>query len=95
MGISVPQLIVVLIVLVLLFGTGRLRTLGEDLGTALKAFRKALGDGGSREGEAPAQDSHRLPGHSGPPPGASAASAPGERASAAGGQARSDDASKS
>lgn len=43
MGISIPQLIVVVIVLVLLFGTGRLRTLGEDLGAALKGFRKALG----------------------------------------------------
>ena len=62
MGISIPQLIVVVIVLVMLFGTGRLRTLGEDLGAALRGFRKALG--GQDQDEA---SPRRLPGESGAP----------------------------
>lgn len=41
-GFSFGSLILILIIAVLLFGTKRLRTLGEDLGAALKSFRKGL-----------------------------------------------------
>jgi len=41
-GISVWQLLIILLIVVLVFGTKRLKTLGGDLGGALKSFRKAM-----------------------------------------------------
>ncbi len=41
-GISIWQLLIILAIVVLVFGTKRLKTLGGDLGGALKSFRKAM-----------------------------------------------------
>ena len=41
-GISIWQLLIVLLIVMLLFGTKRLKTLGADLGGALKGFRSAM-----------------------------------------------------
>ncbi|MCO6524404.1 MAG: twin-arginine translocase TatA/TatE family subunit [Candidatus Schmidhempelia sp.] len=41
---SLPQLLILIAVVVLLFGTKKLRTLGEDLGAAIKGFKKAMSD---------------------------------------------------
>lgn len=41
-GISMWQLLIILVIVVLIFGTKRLKTLGGDLGGALKSFRKAM-----------------------------------------------------
>ena len=41
-GISPVQLLIILAIVILIFGTKRLRTLGGDLGGALKSFRKAM-----------------------------------------------------
>jgi sec-independent protein translocase protein TatA len=41
-GISVPQLLIILAIVIMLFGTKRLRTLGSDLGAAIKGFRKSV-----------------------------------------------------
>lgn len=43
-GISVWQLLIVLAIVLVLFGTKRLRNLGGDLGGAVKGFKKAMGD---------------------------------------------------
>ncbi len=43
-GISIWQLIIILVIILLLFGTKRLRNIGADLGNAVKGFRKAMGD---------------------------------------------------
>ncbi|CAE1143437.1 Sec-independent protein translocase subunit TatA [Serratia rhizosphaerae] len=43
-GISITKLLVIAVLIVLLFGTSKLRTLGADLGAALKGFKKAVGD---------------------------------------------------
>ena len=45
MGISVTQLIIILAIVIVLFGTKRLRNLGGDLGGAIKGFRSAVKDG--------------------------------------------------
>ena len=42
-GISVWQLLIVLLIVVMLFGTKRLKSLGSDLGDAIKGFRKSMG----------------------------------------------------
>lgn len=42
MGISPTQLLVILAIVALLFGTKKLRHVGGDLGGAIKGFKKAL-----------------------------------------------------
>jgi sec-independent protein translocase protein TatA len=44
MGVSPWQLLILLVIVVLLFGTKRLRGLGSDLGNAVKGFKKSMGD---------------------------------------------------
>ena len=41
-GISVWQLLIVLLIVLLLFGTKRLRNIGSDLGGAIRGFRKGM-----------------------------------------------------
>ena len=41
-GISVWQLLIILLIVVLLFGTKRLKSIGGDLGEAIKGFRKSV-----------------------------------------------------
>ncbi|HDL5730964.1 TPA: Sec-independent protein translocase subunit TatA [Mannheimia haemolytica] len=43
-GISIWQLLIVVAIIVLLFGTKKLRTLGSDLGESVKGFKKAMAD---------------------------------------------------
>lgn len=43
-GISLAKLLIVGALIVLLFGTKKLRTLGGDLGAAIKGFKKAMHD---------------------------------------------------
>jgi sec-independent protein translocase protein TatA len=50
-GISMWQLLILLLIVVLVFGTKRLRNMGGDLGAAIKGFRKGMEDevGGKEE----------------------------------------------
>lgn len=41
-GISLGSLLVIFFIILILFGTKRLREMGSDLGAALKSFRKGL-----------------------------------------------------
>lgn len=41
-GISPGSLLLILVIVVLLFGTKKLRSLGEDMGKALQGFRKGM-----------------------------------------------------
>ena len=41
-GISIWELLIVLVIVVLIFGTKRLKTIGSDLGGAIKGFRTAV-----------------------------------------------------
>jgi sec-independent protein translocase protein TatA len=43
-GISIWQLLIILAIVVMLFGTKRLRSLGSDLGSAVKGFRSSMQD---------------------------------------------------
>lgn len=42
MGIGFKELLIILVIVLILFGAKRLRTLGSDLGTAMKGFRQAV-----------------------------------------------------
>ena len=41
-GISIGQLLLILVIVLLIFGGKRLGSLGSDIGNALKSFRKAM-----------------------------------------------------
>jgi sec-independent protein translocase protein TatA len=43
-GISIWQLLIILAIVVLLFGTKRLGNIGSDLGAAIKGFKKSVKD---------------------------------------------------
>lgn len=43
-GISIWQLLIVLLIIVMVFGTKKLRNMGSDLGAAVKGFRKGMED---------------------------------------------------
>ncbi|MFC3396858.1 Sec-independent protein translocase subunit TatA [Brenneria rubrifaciens] len=43
-GISIWNLLIIAVIVVLLFGTNKLRTLGSDLGASIKGFKKAMSD---------------------------------------------------
>ncbi len=45
MGISVTQLLIILVIVVVLFGTKRLKNIGADLGGAIKGFKAAVKEG--------------------------------------------------
>ncbi|MDH3282144.1 MAG: Sec-independent protein translocase subunit TatA [Gammaproteobacteria bacterium] len=50
-GISIWQLLIILLIVVLLFGTKKLRNIGSDLGGAIKTFRKSMREDGEDEGK--------------------------------------------
>lgn len=51
--IGFRELLVVLVVVLLVFGTKKLRNLGGDLGSSLRDFKKALKDGEEEKPAAP------------------------------------------
>ena len=53
MGISIWQLLIVLVIIVLLFGTKKLRNIGSDLGGAIKSFRQSMREGETEEDSTP------------------------------------------
>ncbi len=44
MGIGIWQLIILLVIIVLVFGTKKLKNMGSDLGGAMKGFKKAINE---------------------------------------------------
>jgi sec-independent protein translocase protein TatA len=44
MGFGVSELLIILLIVALLFGTKKLRNMGGDLGSAVKSFRSAVSD---------------------------------------------------
>jgi sec-independent protein translocase protein TatA len=44
-GISIWQLLIILVIIMLIFGTKKLRNIGGDLGGAVKGFKDAVKDG--------------------------------------------------
>jgi sec-independent protein translocase protein TatA len=55
-GISIWQLVIILLIVVMLFGTKRLKGLGSDLGDAIKGFKKSMGN----DDDKAAVDEHKV-----------------------------------
>jgi sec-independent protein translocase protein TatA len=60
MGISVTKLLILLAIVIVVFGTKRLKDVGSDLGGAIKSFRKALKEG--EEGVAATEEDDSIDG---------------------------------
>ena len=60
-GISMWQLLIILLIVVMVFGTKKLRSIGGDLGGALKSFRKAMDTDEKDDGDEPQRLKEDLP----------------------------------
>jgi sec-independent protein translocase protein TatA len=60
-GISIWQLLIILVIVVLLFGTKRLGSLGSDLGSAIRGFRKSMQSEDETEQERSIEDKGKKP----------------------------------
>lgn len=49
MGIGMRELIVILLVVLVVFGAKKLRTVGSDLGAAVRGFKKSMNEGDAEE----------------------------------------------
>lgn len=66
-GLGIPELLVILAIVLIIFGPKRLKTIGSDLGNAIKGFRKAVAEDEKKpetaerviEGEAADQPEHQ------------------------------------
>ena len=52
-GLSIWELLIILAIVILVFGPSRLKTIGSDLGNAIKGFRTAVKDDESETVEGP------------------------------------------
>ncbi len=48
-GLGTPELLIILVVVLLLFGIGRISKLGNELGRGIRAFREGVRDGQDTE----------------------------------------------
>ena len=58
MGLSTTHLIIFLVIIVVIFGTKKLRNIGSDLGGAVKGFKDGMKDGSEKPPESPAVAPH-------------------------------------
>jgi len=49
MGIGFRELLIILAIALLIFGAKKLRTIGSDLGSAVKGFKKAMNEGDNEQ----------------------------------------------
>jgi len=49
MGIGFRELLVILVIVLLVFGAKKLKTIGSDLGAAVRGFKKSMNDGDGEE----------------------------------------------
>lgn len=56
MNFGIWELVIILIIVALLFGTAKLRNIGGDLGSALRSFRTALKDDSDEDNDKKTDD---------------------------------------
>ena len=54
-GLGMRELVVILLVVLVVFGAKKLRTVGSDLGAAVRGFKKAMSEGEEEQGAPPKQ----------------------------------------
>ncbi len=61
MGFSTTHLIIFLVIVIVIFGTKKLRNMGSDLGGAVKGFKDGMKDGTDKTADAPdASTTHKV-----------------------------------
>jgi sec-independent protein translocase protein TatA len=56
-GLGVTELLIILVIIILLFGVGRIANIGRDLGSAIRGFREGLsGDDAKKKKEEEKKD---------------------------------------
>jgi sec-independent protein translocase protein TatA len=55
MGIGMRELVVILLVVLVVFGAKKLRTIGSDLGAAVRGFKKSMNEGEDEQVNPPRQ----------------------------------------
>jgi sec-independent protein translocase protein TatA len=55
MGIGMRELVIILLVVLVIFGTKKLRSVGSDLGHAVRGFKKAVNEGEEEQSNPPKQ----------------------------------------
>lgn len=64
LAMSPMQLLIILLIVVLIFGTKRLKDVGGDLGSAIRSFRKAMNTGETEDKMPEPEEPKRLPSES-------------------------------
>jgi len=54
-GIGVPELLIVLVIIIIIFGVGKLPEIGSALGKGIKNFKKSINGGESDAANTPAR----------------------------------------
>ena len=49
MGLGFRELLIILVIVLLVFGAKKLKTIGSDLGSAVRGFKKSMSDGDAEE----------------------------------------------
>jgi sec-independent protein translocase protein TatA len=77
-SMGITELVLILFIVLVIFGAGKLPQLGEGLGKAIKGFKKSVHEADAIELEASRQEAQGQAGGapSGPPPGATPGAAP-------------------
>ena len=77
-SMGITELVLILFIVLVIFGAGKLPQLGEGLGKAIKGFKKSVHEADVIELEASRQEAQGQAGGapSGPPPGATPGAAP-------------------
>ena len=61
MGLGIPELVIILIVVLIIFGPGKLPALGSGVGNALRNFRKAVNQPDAIDVTPPPSDAPEAP----------------------------------
>ncbi|MBV9695340.1 MAG: twin-arginine translocase TatA/TatE family subunit [Gammaproteobacteria bacterium] len=61
MGLGMRELVVILLVVLVIFGAKKLRTVGSDLGHAVRGFKKAMNEGEDEQADPPKQIRSEVP----------------------------------
>jgi sec-independent protein translocase protein TatA len=55
LGLGPTELVIILVIIVIVFGVGRISKIGGELGSGIKAFKEGLGGDEEKEAEAEAE----------------------------------------
>jgi len=58
-GLGLPELLIILVIVVLLFGAGRLPQIGSGIGEGIKNFRKSMKDDKNEVDVTPRKDDEK------------------------------------